>query len=233
MKELYHPFCSDIIQNCYSSDISYKEIEKQIQKHSKDTFVKTMDDSLYDIRNPKALFSIEMERTEDECGTHINMASKTIFLNLPKNISEFARFIAELAHEMTHAFQQEADDRLSFAELFEMYAENADKEEVINTLRVMDDIFIELEYQVNKEYEKQTDLKDFIETNLALQLIDTKPKINYSMLLDYCILRARNEEEAYLNMQDFMPDSSAQYKTQIYDLMASSLYKIAKEYRGK
>ncbi len=232
MKELYHPFREDIATDCYGDGILINKIEQKIRKHSKDTFVKTMDDSSYDIRNPRALFSMEMERFEDEDGIFINPVSKTIFLNFPKNISEFAGFIAELAHEMTHAFQQEADDRLSIKELVEMYCGNSDKEKVLNTLKIMDDVFIGLEYNFDAAYEREPDLKGFTELVLASMLIDNHEKINYNMLLDYCILRARNEEEAYLNMYDFAHSPNIEYKAGMYDAMASLLHEIAKEYRG-
>ena len=230
MKELYPPLMDDIVSQSRNSDLSLENIERQIQKYSKDTFVKAMDSSIDDVRKPKALFTMELERVEDSDGLHINTISKTVFLSIPKNVKEFKCFVAEIAHEITHVFQQEADDRYSIKDLIETYYNNSDKNKAINTMNIMDDVFTGLEYGLSKVKDK-TNIKDYIETTLALVLIKTHEDINFNMILDYCILRAKDEKEAYKNMYDFKPDPNILFKIGVYDKMTSSLSEIAKEYR--
>ncbi len=259
--ELIYPFGYDLVQYGVTSDtITVEGVKNIIQKYSPKTKVDAMENlKAQDIRAPRALFDIEYKTITSlsDGEIYIQPVSKTIYLSFKDyHKSKIGSFLAEILHEATHVFQQESDDRMSYEELYELYYENSsDKDEIKNTVKIMDDIFISLENAVSRAYSLCTQnsskrmkyresqfrehfnlsIQDFIQSIIMLKLDKLgNQKINYNLLFDYCILRARNEEEAYRNMLDFKPKliskSSVGLQVEMYNKIASSINEIRKDY---
>ena len=233
MDELIYPFGYDIIKyTIQTKKPKLKEVEKIVQKYSPDTKVEDMKKHTT-LGNYKgvAYTDIEFEQIEDERGIYLKTLPLKMYLRPPYGNSQvqIGFFLAETIHEMTHVFQQESDDRLSYEELFDRYFKNCDnQDEVLATILLSNELFDIITCKV-----KDLDLAEDLIHKILRGFISAHKKedINFDLLIDSCILRARNEEEAYENMLNFEPGlvisgSIIKTKIEINSKIADVLSKI-------
>ena len=157
MNELIYPFGYDLIKYSTLTDtVSLKGIEGIIQKYSPKTKVDLIENyQERDTRKPLALLNSLYEFSVDnDGGTYVYPSSKTVYigLNNAKNES-LGAFLAQVIHEATHLFQQEADDRTNYEHLYENYLNNiSDKQALKNTIDIIDEIFMNLETYMSAGY---------------------------------------------------------------------------------